>query len=71
MPFDQPRDNDDSKITLNWEELMEGNSIDNVKEEAEESTEQRTDQTEEISRALESVIVLVCLIMIILGRYGE
>ena len=68
VPFDQLRENEDSNITLNWEELMEGNSNDNVKEEADESTEQRMVETEEISRGLESVILLVCLIMIVLGR---
>ena len=61
------RESDDSNITINWEDLIKDDE--NRKEDGQNTTEQRTVQIEESSRVLlESVFLLVCLIMIILGK---
>ena len=56
------RESDDSNITINWEDLIKDDE--NRKEDGQNTTE----QIEESSRVLESVFLLVCLIMIILGK---
>ena len=61
------RESDDSNITINWEDLIKDDE--NRKEDGQNTTEQRTVQIEESSRVLlESVFLLVCLIMITLGK---
>ena len=59
---DQIRESDDSNITINWEDLIKDDE--NRKEDGQNTTE----QIEESSRVLESVFLLVCLIIIILGK---
>ena len=56
------RESDDSNITINWEDLIKDD------ENRQEDGQNTTEQIEESSRVLESVFLLVCLIMIILGK---